>query len=82
MAFSPILLSSAEVIHQPILRSSASEIHSSEPENPPIKEGFKIINSLPFDKETGKNYLLKQKMNVATRNFPLKPEEIKKKFNF
>lgn len=41
---------------------------------------FKIVNSLPFDKETGKNYLLKQKMNVATRNFPLKPEDIKKKF--
>lgn len=41
---------------------------------------FKIINSLPFDKGTGKNYLLKQKMNVATRNFPLKPEDIKKKF--
>lgn len=41
---------------------------------------FKIVNSFPFDKETGKNYLLKQKMNIATRNFPLKPEEIKKKF--
>lgn len=41
---------------------------------------FKIVNSLPFDKETGKKYLLKQKMNVATRNFPLKPEDIKKKF--
>lgn len=41
---------------------------------------FKIINSLPFDKETGKKYLLKQKMNVAARNFPLKPEDIKKKF--
>ncbi len=41
---------------------------------------FKIINCLPFDKETGKKYLLKQKMNVATRNFPLKPEDIKKKF--
>ena len=41
---------------------------------------FKINNCLPFDKETGKNYLLKQKMNVATRNFPLKPEDIKKKF--
>ena len=41
---------------------------------------FKIINCLPFDKEVGKKYLLKQKMNVATRNFPLKPEDIKKKF--
>lgn len=41
---------------------------------------FKIVNSFPFDKETGKKYLLKQKMNIATRNFPLKPEEIKKKF--
>lgn len=41
---------------------------------------FKITNCLPFDKETGKNYLLKQKMNIATRNFPLKPEDIKKKF--
>lgn len=41
---------------------------------------FKIVNSFPFDKETGKNYLLKQKMNIATRNFPLKPEDIKKKF--
>ena len=42
--FKPILLSSAEVIHQPISRFSAKEIHSSVPENPPTKEGFRIIN--------------------------------------
>lgn len=41
---------------------------------------FKITNILPFDKEIGKKFLLKQKMNVTSRNFPLKPEEIKKKF--
>lgn len=41
---------------------------------------FKIKECLPFDKEIGKKHLLKQKMNVATRNFPLKPEDIKKKF--
>lgn len=41
---------------------------------------FKINTSFTFDKENSKKYLLKQKMNVATRNFPLKPDDIKKKF--
>ena len=43
MAFNPILLSNALVIHQPILRASANFIQSSDAEKPPNKLGFKII---------------------------------------
>lgn len=41
---------------------------------------FKINTCFNFDKENRKKYLQKQKMNVTTRNFPLKPDDIKKKF--
>ena len=41
---------------------------------------FKIIQEINFQKKDLKQYIQNQKMNVSTRNFPLKPEEIKKKF--
>ena len=41
---------------------------------------FKINRCFPFDKKNGKEFLLNKKMNVSCRNFPLKPDEIKKKF--
>ena len=40
MAFNPILDSSAEVIHQPMLRSRERAIHSHEPEKLPKRDGF------------------------------------------
>lgn len=40
-----------------------------------------IINQvIPFDKNSAKTYLLNQKFNISTRNFPLKPEELRKKY--
>ena len=44
MALNPILLSKAEVIHQPIPSSFASVIHCLLPLNPPTKLGFNIMN--------------------------------------
>ena len=41
---------------------------------------FEIIEQIPFQKKELKQYIQNQKMNVSTRNFPLKPEEIKKKY--
>lgn len=41
---------------------------------------FEIIQEIAFQKNELKNYIENQKMNVSTRNFPLKPEEIKKKY--
>ena len=41
---------------------------------------FKIDKIVPFQKNEIKKHLQNQKMNVSTRNFPLKPEEIKKKY--
>jgi len=41
---------------------------------------FKINTNILFTKESIKKYIVGQKMNVATRNFPLKPEELKKKY--
>ena len=43
MALSPILLSRAEVIHEPMPRSRASRIHSSLPLIPPCNDGFRIM---------------------------------------
>lgn len=40
---------------------------------------FKIITTIPYQKNEIKAHLLNKKMNVTTRNFPLKVEEIKKK---
>ncbi len=42
---------------------------------------FKIDTIVPFQKAEIKKYIQNQKMNVSTRNFPLKPEEIKKKYH-
>ncbi len=41
---------------------------------------FKIEKTIPFSKKEIQNELSNKKANVSTRNFPLKPEEIKKKF--
>ena len=41
---------------------------------------FEILHEIPFQKNDLKKYIQNQKMNVATRNFPLKVEDIKKKF--
>ena len=43
MAFKPILLSNAEVIHQSMFKELAIEIHSSVPLHPPTKLGFKMM---------------------------------------
>lgn len=40
---------------------------------------FKVLETLPFSKKTMKNWT-NQKANINCRNFPMKPEEIKKKF--
>lgn len=40
---------------------------------------FKIITTIQYQKNEIKAHLLNKKMNVTTRNFPLKVEEIKKK---
>ena len=41
---------------------------------------FKIEQVLPYNKQIGKEYLLNLKANVTTRNFPIKVEEIRKKW--
>ena len=41
---------------------------------------FEIIHVIPFQKKDLKNHVQNQKMNVTTRNFPLKVEELKKKY--
>lgn len=40
---------------------------------------FIIENSIPYQKKEIKEFIEKKKLNVSTRNFPLKPDEIKKK---
>lgn len=40
---------------------------------------FEIIQEIAFQKNEVKQFIQNKKMNVSTRNFPLKPEEIKKK---
>jgi 16S rRNA G966 N2-methylase RsmD len=40
---------------------------------------FEIITAIPYQKNEIKTHLLNKKMNVTTRNFPLKVDEIKKK---
>lgn len=39
---------------------------------------FIIENSIPYQKKEIKEFIEKKKLNVSTRNFPLKPDEIKK----
>lgn len=41
---------------------------------------FKIDQVLPYNKQVAKEYLLNLKANVTTRNFPIKVEEIRKKW--
>ena len=41
---------------------------------------FEIKQEIPFQKNDLKKYVQNQKMNVTTRNFPLKVEDIKKKY--
>lgn len=45
---------------------------------------FSIVNHMPFGKSSFRKYLLGSnitKANISSRNFPVKPEEIKKVFN-
>ncbi len=41
---------------------------------------FKILNYLPFNKVNAKTNLLQQKANVTVRNFPMKVDELRKKW--
>lgn len=41
---------------------------------------FEIIQEIPFQKNDIKKYIQNQKMNITTRNFPLKVDELKKKY--
>ncbi len=41
---------------------------------------FQIDTIVPFQKKEISHYIQGKKLNVSTRNFPIKPEEIKKKF--
>ncbi len=41
---------------------------------------FEVLQEIPFQKSDLKKYIQNQKMNVTTRNFPLKVEEIRKKY--
>ena len=40
---------------------------------------FIVDNIVPYQKNKIKQYIEKKKLNISTRNFPLKPDEIKKK---
>lgn len=41
---------------------------------------FKIKYNLPYNKATAKEYLQQQKANITVRNFPLKVDELRKKW--
>lgn len=41
---------------------------------------FKIKQQLPYNKATAKEYLQQQKANITVRNFPLKVDELRKKW--
>ena len=41
---------------------------------------FQIDSIVPFQKKDISQHIQGKKMNVSTRNFPIKPEEIKKKY--
>lgn len=41
---------------------------------------FKIKHKLPYNKATAKEYLQQQKANITVRNFPLKVDELRKKW--
>jgi 16S rRNA G966 N2-methylase RsmD len=56
-----------------------SHLYTSDLLQPFSGRSFEIITAIPYQKNEIKTHLLNKKMNVTTRNFPLKVDEIKKK---
>ena len=56
-----------------------SHLYTSDLLQPFSGRSFQIISEIPYQKNEIKAHLYNKKMNVTTRNFPLKVEEIKKK---
>ncbi|RBA27829.1 THUMP-like domain-containing protein [Flavobacterium tibetense] len=56
-----------------------SHLYTSDLLQPFSGRNFEIITAIPYQKNEIKTHLLNKKMNVTTRNFPLKVDEIKKK---
>lgn len=56
-----------------------SHLYTSDEKIDFAGRSFKIDRIIPFQKKELKEVVLNSKMNVTTRNFPLKVEEIKKK---
>ncbi len=56
-----------------------SHLYTSDLLQPFSGRSFQIITAVPYQKNEIKAHLLNKKMNVTTRNFPLKVDEIKKK---
>lgn len=56
-----------------------SHLYTSDWLQPFSGRSFQIISEVPYQKNEIKAHLLNKKMNVTTRNFPLKVDEIKKK---
>ena len=56
-----------------------SHLYTSDLLQPFSGRSFQIISEVPYQKNEIKAHLLNKKMNVTTRNFPLKVDEIKKK---
>ncbi|VXB55378.1 SAM-dependent methyltransferase [Flavobacterium sp. 9AF] len=57
-----------------------SHLYTSEEKIDFFGRTFKIDAIFPFQKKEIKKHLENQKMNITTRNFPLKVEEIRKKY--
>lgn len=57
-----------------------SHLYTNEQLIPFAGRSFKIEQILPYNKQTAKEYLTNLKANVTIRNFPLKVEEIRKKW--
>jgi 16S rRNA G966 N2-methylase RsmD len=56
-----------------------SHLYTSDLLQPFSGRSFEIITAIPYQKNEIKTHLYNRKMNVTTRNFPLKVDEIKKK---
>ena len=56
-----------------------SHLYTSDLLQPFSGRSFQIITAIPYQKNEIKTHLYNKKMNVTTRNFPLKVDEIKKK---
>jgi hypothetical protein len=56
-----------------------SHLYTSDLLQPFSGRSFEIITAIPYQKNEIKTHLLNKKMNVTTRNFPLKVDELKKK---